>query len=82
MRVFANRLEPEFGQCLWPPYRWALFLRARPRRSAGVGLTGCSFQFGRTSIHLPREPHLPHFTRRWSDGTSTSSGYFDTSVSA
>jgi hypothetical protein len=33
-----------------------------------VGITGGSFQFGRTSTHL--RLHLPHLARRWSNGTS------------
>jgi hypothetical protein len=45
-----------------------------------VGISGFSFQFGRTSTRLP--PHLPHLARRWNDGTSTSSPYFDTSINA
>ena len=33
-----------------------------------------SFQFGRTSILLPRPPHLPHLTRLLNDGTPVSAG--------
>ena len=44
------------------------------RKSSLVGGTGCSFQFGRTSILLPRPPHLPHFSRLLTHGTSVSAG--------
>ena len=39
-----------------------------------LGLGGCSFQFGRTSILWPRLPHLAHFTRERNAGTSVSAG--------
>jgi hypothetical protein len=45
-------------------------------------MSGRSFQFGCTSTQRPRCPPFPHLTRRWHDGTATSSGYFDTSISA
>ena len=35
---------------------------------------GCSFQFGRTSILLPRPPHLAQTTRVRNHGTSVSAG--------
>jgi hypothetical protein len=34
------------------------------------GIPGFSFQFGRTSIHLPLRPHFPHFTLDRNHGTS------------
>jgi hypothetical protein len=37
-----------------------------------LSLGGCSFQFGRTSILLPRPPHLAHTTRERNHGTSVS----------
>jgi hypothetical protein len=47
-----------------------------------VGLTGASFQLGRTSIHLPLRLHFPHLTLDLNHGTGTSGGYFDTSITA
>jgi hypothetical protein len=34
------------------------------RASQLSGIPGASFQFGRTSIHLPPRPHLLHLARR------------------
>jgi hypothetical protein len=33
-------------------------------------------------MRRPRAPHLPHFTLDWNHGSSTLSGYFDTSMIA
>ena len=41
---------------------------------SGSRSVGCSFQFGRTSILLPRLPHLAQTTRGRNDGTSVSAG--------
>jgi hypothetical protein len=39
-----------------------------------LGCVGCSFQFGRTSMLLPRLPHLAQTTRGRNDGTLVSAG--------
>jgi hypothetical protein len=45
-----------------------------------LSLGGYSFQFGRTSLCRPRAPHLAHTTLLAKDATSSSSGFFETSI--
>jgi len=73
-------------QCLWPALSLcsclydpvtASWITENPLR---LGRSGCPFQFGRTSMGRPRAPHLAHTTLLANHGTSTSSGYLETSL--
>jgi hypothetical protein len=45
-----------------------------------AAVTRFRYGFGRTSMWRPRAPHFAHTTLLANDGTSVSSGYFDTSI--
>ena len=74
--AISSQLRTQRARAITPP----LGIAGRPDQSSIV--PGASFQFGRTSMRLPRAPHFAHFTLDRNHRTGVSPGYFDTSISA